>query len=381
MPTYIVRRIARYPRHPGTCAASELPIGTLLGPPLGAALLAFPVPRARVAAMPIGRDAAFSEPLVEPLSDALDEPPEIFARFAFSFSGARGRVDPPAALPLSFTCAGAERIVRAGGSVAFRFAPAGFGGSSSDTPSSSARLRTGGGGCGAGAGTVAGVGETSGAPLLLPLVSPSSGLLGEFASMRIRLSGLGLTGEYAWIMRAARGFAIGKGRARGVFGAAVGAGAVGAASIDGGVTTSRRDLPSIGSSSGVRRTGFGISNAGRGGRGSGAGLDGSDACGEGGGSTNACESDGGCGCGTAMLVLNAGGCRAGDGGRMTSVSKAGVTLCFPFGDTGPSATAKPDDRRETRVFLLLPALIFRGDLRGECRGIDGRADGPATGIV
>ena len=34
----------------------------------------------------------------------------------------------------------------------------------------------------------------------------------------MRLSGLGLTGEYAWIMRCAKGFAVGKGRDPGVLG-------------------------------------------------------------------------------------------------------------------------------------------------------------------
>ena len=40
----------------------------------------------------------------------------------------------------------------------------------------------------------------------------NSGLSGELASIRMRLSGLGFTGEYACVMRDARGFAIGKGR-------------------------------------------------------------------------------------------------------------------------------------------------------------------------
>ena len=40
--------------------------------------------------------------------------------------------------------------------------------------------------------------------------------------MRIRLRGLGFTGEYACTIRAAKGFAIGNGRTPGVFGAGAG---------------------------------------------------------------------------------------------------------------------------------------------------------------
>lgn len=43
-------------------------------------------------------------------------------------------------------------------------------------------------------------------------LSPMGGVMGESPSNKMRLSGLGLAGEYACIMRIANGFATGNGR-------------------------------------------------------------------------------------------------------------------------------------------------------------------------
>lgn len=134
-------------------------------------------------------------------------------------------------------------------------------------------------------------------------------------------------------------------------------------------------------SSEVSSFGGGISSLGSGGMG-GRGVpppsrDGSDAAGDGGGNMKLPGRKGGGGAGdAAMLVLNSGGCREGERGTsaaegITSVSKGGATFCFALGDIGPNAlAAKPDDRRETRVFRGLAALLFsfRGDFRAEVRG-------------
>lgn len=101
----------------------------------------------------------------------------------------------------------------------------------------------------------------------------------------------------------------------------------------------------------------------------------SEDAGDGGGSTKTGARSGGCGCGRAILVLNAGACFEGEVG-MTSVSNGGVIF---LGETGPSPTPRPDDRLETLTFFKPPeALGFRGDLRTDLRG-EGAAAGTSCG--
>ena len=153
----------------------------------------------------------------------------------------------------------------------------------------------------------------------------------------MRLSGLGFTGEYAWIMRCAKGFAIGKGRDPGVLGTGAEEGPAEEVDEDAELLGSEDEdaedagswVVSMMSSSEVSEERGGISSLGIGGIG-GNGVpppssrDGNDAAGEGGGRTKVLVSSAGeGGAGAAMLVLNSGGGRAGDAGiveGITSVS-------------------------------------------------------------
>ncbi len=185
------------------------------------------------------------------------------------------------------------------------------------------------------------------------------------AIIKIRLNGLGFTGEYACTMRCAKGFAIGNGR-----------GVLGTTGRGGSEDEDADELEGRGSgvtsklSSETSADGGGISNFGIGGRGGRCARTSSkDAAGEGGGSTNALVRCGeGGGDGAAILVLNSGSGLEGEGGMAgiddgsTSVSYAGSTLLF----LGDNATApSPEDLRETRLFRgAAPlTLCFRGDLR------------------
>lgn len=209
-------------------AASALPMGTRRAPPFPGASL--PAPEG----FENGLGGTFAGAVLLPPSVfALPSegpspvPPESFARFTFSFSSVpAARVRDAAAglddsaLPLPFSFADSLGAAgRAPGGLRFATFACVFsrsaGGLSSDMPSSSARLL--GGARTGGAIVATGVGECSSSPSISLSRAPRrgrsmSGLSGEFASMRIRLRGLGFAGEYAWIMRTARGFATGKGR-------------------------------------------------------------------------------------------------------------------------------------------------------------------------
>ena len=186
-------------------------------------------------------------------------------------------------------------------------------------------------------------------------------------------------------MRCAKGFAIGKGRARGVLGMR-GAGAVGMEEVEEVDAEVDEDAEDVGSavvsmmsSSEVSEDGGGISSFGSGGMGGSlvpppCSREGNSAAGEGGGRTKVLVRIAGeGGAGAAMLVLNSGGGLTGEGGideGITSVSYAGVTLllggAFALGDM---TTPRPEERRDTRVLRGLAAFpfSFRGDLRGELR--------------
>ena len=187
-------------------------------------------------------------------------------------------------------------------------------------------------------------------------------------------------------MRCANGFAIGNGRTTGVLGTGTPGPESGGSLVndddeaDEGKELVDEDdgrdwgVVSMMLSSEVSSDDGGISSFGRGGIGGSASRGGRDAAGEGGGSTKALVrklGDGGGG--AAMLVLNSGICREGEGGMagmvggITSVSYAGWTFCFARGE---SATPSPEERRETRVFRALATtdLRLRGDLRGEAGG-------------
>ena len=164
-----------HPRHVGTEAASALPAGTLLGPPLGFGAAFDPLPAAVGRAFAPGTvellvgfaataDLVLLVSCVELVVFVLLAPFDSLARFTFSFSR-----DPPVRtrdpgpgcgsarpLPLSFVAARDDGTRLSGSDgPALRFVPWGsvaFGGfsrsgesSSSDTPNSSARLRIGSG--------------------------------------------------------------------------------------------------------------------------------------------------------------------------------------------------------------------------------------------
>jgi len=382
-----------------TGAASALSMGTRLAPPLpGGSLPAT-----------FGLAKGFGAPFVGAVLLFIDEPgaPEVapldsFARLTFSFSSAtagrvrEGTVGSALAFPFSFTvnlgaaAAGTAPVLRFARFRGTFFSLSGGLSSSSEMPNSCARLLVGartGGAVGA-----PGVGDSSSicSSRESNCGRSMSGLSGEFASMRILLRGLGLTGEYACIIRvAASGLAIGKGlRGRGVLGPGSegGAGAKAGALLDIGIDAEGSGLGTLSALSEVEvgtNTG-GWRSAGSGSRVS--GIDGSneggsgllrEAAGDGGGSTKTGAAIGSCDGGRTTLDLKLGICNE-EG--ITSVSKGGITF---FGET-----PRPDERRETRVFLPLPprpaampaAFLFAGDLRGDLGGGDcGRIASVTTG--
>jgi len=209
------------PFHAGaTTPASALSIGTRLAPPLTFGTI-FGGGTAAELALDVEVDREFFFTIAASLSSSVRDR---FALFSFSNVAVVVRVllvpvrrSSTRALPLSL-----EGTLRSILLCLVFFARSGCSSSSSssETPSSVGRLLMAPKVMGS-----PGVGEMSGlsfSSLTVPIdgIPTFSGLSGEFASIRIRLRGLGFTGEYACIMRVANGFAIGNGRREeGVLGA------------------------------------------------------------------------------------------------------------------------------------------------------------------
>lgn len=202
-------------------AASALSIGTRLAPPLTFATIFGGTTVELALEVDAERELFFATATV----DALRSSSVLGRLVLFSFSNVavvvpRCLLDPfrrssARALPLSFTGDLRSALLRCFVCFSCKGGCPPASSSSSETPSSAAKLLIA-------PNVIAspGVGEMSGLSFSsLRELSDGirfSGLSGEFASIRMRLSGLGLTGEYACIMRAANGFAIGKGRREGV---------------------------------------------------------------------------------------------------------------------------------------------------------------------